>query len=198
MGASGKPSQAEPPILAFDDATGWERWLEENHATSSGAWLRFARKGSGEATVTYAEAVEVALCFGWIDGQAKRLDERAWIQKFTPRRPKSVWSRINRERAEALMRQGRMRPAGLAAIEAARADGRWDAAYDSPANATIPDDLRTALEASPTARANFEALNGTNRYAILFRLQTAKKPETRQRRLEKFITMLERGEKLYP
>ena len=185
------------PILSFASAKAWEAWLEQEHATSDGVWIKFAKKGSGVASVAYPEAVEVGLCYGWIDSQLLSLDDRFYLQKFTPRRTRSKWSRVNRDKVAALMKQGRMKPAGLAQVEAAKKDGRWAAAYASPANVEVPDDLRTALDASPKAAEFFATLNKSNRYAILYQLQDAKKPETRTRRLEKFMSMLERGEKLY-
>ena len=185
------------PILAFASPEEWEAWLEREHASSDGVWLKFAKKGSGVASVAYAEAVEVGLCYGWIDSQALSLDERFYLQKFTPRRARSKWSRVNRDKVAALMKQGRMKPAGLAQVEAAKKDGRWDAAYASPADVEVPEDLQRALDASPKAAEFFATLNKSNRYAIVYQLQDAKKPETRTRRLEKFVGMLERGEKLY-
>ena len=185
------------PIFSFASAKAWEAWLEQEHATSDGVWIKFAKKGSGVASVAYPEAVEVGLCYGWIDSQLLSLDDRFYLQKFTPRRARSKWSRVNRDKVAALMKQGRMKPAGLAQVEAAKKDGRWAAAYASPANVEVPDDLRTALDASPKAAEFFATLNKSNRYAILYQLQDAKKPETRTRRLEKFMSMLERGEKLY-
>jgi uncharacterized protein YdeI (YjbR/CyaY-like superfamily) len=190
--------QGEAPTLAFADQAAWEAWLDQNHAQSGGIWLKLAKRASGEASITYAEALEIALCYGWIDGQKKGLDDAAWLQKFTPRRPKSIWSKVNREKAEQLIASGHMRPAGLAAVEQARADGRWEAAYDSSSNATTPEDLQAALDANERARAFFATLDSRNRYAILFRVQTARKPETRARRIQQFVEMLERGEKLYP
>ena len=184
------------PILAFASPEEWEVWLEREHASSDGVWLKFAKKGSGVASVAYAEAVEVGLCYGWIDSQALSLDERFYLQKFTPRRARSKWSRVNRDKVAALMKQGRMKPAGLAQVEAAKKDGRWDAAYASPADVEVPEDLQRALDASPKAAEFFATLNKSNRYAIVYQLQDAKKPETRTRRLEKFVGMLERGEKL--
>ena len=186
------------PVLPFASAAEWEAWLEEHHATSGGLWIRFAKKGSGIPSVTRDEALEAALCYGWIDGQARSVDETAWVQKFTPRGARSIWSKINREKVEKLIADGRMRPAGLAEVERARADGRWDAAYDSPSRATVPDDLQTALDARPRAKDFFAALDGRNRYAILFRLQTAKTAETRAKRIRDFVRMLEDGEKPYP
>ena len=185
------------PILAFASPEEWEAWLEREHAASDGVWLRFAKKGSGVASVVYAEALDVALCFGWIDSQVLSLDERFYLQKFTPRRARSKWSRVNRDKVAALMKQGRMKPAGLAQVEAAKKDGRWEAAYASPADVEVPEDLQRALDASPKAAEFFATLNKSNRYAIVYQLEDAKKPETRERRLAKFIGMLERGEKLY-
>lgn len=182
---------------AFASAQELEAWLEREHAASDGIWIKFAKKGSGVASVTYPEAVEIGLCFGWIDSLTKSLDERFYIQKFTPRRARSKWSRVNRDKVEELARQGRMRPAGLAEVERAKADGRWEAAYAPPASAEVPDDLQQALDANPKAAEFFAALNKSNRFAILYQLDDAKKPETRTRRLEKFVGMLERGEKLY-
>jgi len=188
----------EIPVKLFKSQKDWATWLDKNHARSSGIWLRIAKKTGKVITVTYAEAVEVALCYGWIDGQGKGLDESAWLQKFTPRGPRSIWSKINRTKAMGLMKTGRMKPAGLAAIDRAKKNGQWDTAYDSHRTATVPADLQVALNHHPEARAFFATLDSTNRYAILFRLQTAKKPETRARRLEQFVRMLENHEKLYP
>jgi uncharacterized protein YdeI (YjbR/CyaY-like superfamily) len=186
------------PVIAFEDQEAWAAWLNENHTTSSGLWIRLAKKASGRRTVSYAEAVDVALRYGWIDGQSKSYDEATWLQKFTPRNPRSIWSKINREKAQALIRDGRMQPAGLVEVERAKQDGRWEAAYDSPSAATVPADLQAALDSSPQARAFFATLNSQNRFAILFRIQIAKKPETRASRIEQFIRMLENHEKLYP
>ncbi len=189
---------AELPTILFADQQAWAEWLDANHTSSPGLWLRLAKKGSGLASVSYAEALDVALCYGWIDGQKRPADAQTWLQKFTPRGKKSIWSKINRDKVEALIANGQMRPAGQAAIDLARADGRWEAAYDSQKNATIPDDLQAALDASPAAAAFFATLNSTNRYAILFRVQTAKKPETRAKRIRDLVAMLERNEKIYP
>jgi uncharacterized protein YdeI (YjbR/CyaY-like superfamily) len=186
------------PIILFEQPEEWADWLEQHHATSAGLWLRLAKKASGLRSVTYVEAVEVALCYGWIDGQAKSLDESSWLQKFTPRGPKSVWSKINRERVEKLIESGQMKPAGLKAVQAAQQDGRWAAAYDSPSKATVPDDLQAELDKNPEAKAFFETLNSQNRFAILNRIQTAKKAETRARRIQQFIDMLAKQEKIYP
>lgn len=196
--ASPRKTGGEVPTLSFERREDWEAWLERNHAESPGVWLRLARKGSGLPSVTRDEALEAALCYGWIDGQARSGDESTWVQKFTPRGARSIWSKINREKAERLIESGRMRPAGLAEVERAKRDGRWDAAYDSPSRATVPDDLQAALDASPRAKELFAALDGRNRYAILFRIQTVKKPETRAKRIRDFVRMLENGEKLYP
>lgn len=186
----------ELPVIPFESDQAWEQWLEENHAMSQGLWLKVAKKGSGHASVTYAEALDVALCFGWIDGQKNKFDDEYWLQKFTPRRARSPWSRINREKAEALIGQGKMRPAGLQEIERAQADGRWDAAYSSQRNIEVPDDFQALLDANPEAREFFEQLNKANRYGILYQITTAKKLETRQRRIDKFIAMLNAKEKL--
>jgi uncharacterized protein YdeI (YjbR/CyaY-like superfamily) len=185
------------PILAFPSVKEWEAWLEAEHATSDGVWIKFAKKGSGIPSVVYAEAVESALCFGWIDSLVRSLDERFYLQKFTPRRPRSKWSQVNRDKATSLMDEGRMRPAGLAEVELARADGRWEAAYVPPGELTVPEDLQQALDENPQAAEFFATLNKSNRFAIVYQLEDAKKPETRVRRLEKFVGMLNRGEKLY-
>lgn len=186
------------PIIPFPSQEAWEAWLSQQDMTSGGVWMKLAKKGSGIASVTYAEAVEVALCYGWIDGQAKRLDDDYYLQRFTPRRTHSRWSKINRGKAEKLIANGAMKTAGMAEVERARADGRWDAAYDAPSTATVPDDLRIELEKNDRARGFFESLDATNRYAVLHRIQDAKRPETRSRRIEKFVAMLSREEKIYP
>jgi uncharacterized protein YdeI (YjbR/CyaY-like superfamily) len=193
--ATGKDGR---PILAFASQQAWEQWLEEFGATSKGVWAKIAKKASGVDSVSMPEAVESALCFGWIDGQRLSHDDQYYLQKFTPRTPRSRWSRINRDRVTQLIERGRVRPAGLAEVERARKDGRWDAAYDSPRNATIPDDLQRELDNNPAAAAFFATLNSTNRFAILYRLHDAKKPETRARRLATFIAMLNEGKTLYP
>ena len=188
----------EIPIVLFERAGGWEDWLKVNHTSSAGLWLRLAKKDSGIASVSYAEALEVALCYGWIDGQKKSYDETTWLQKFTPRGSRSVWSKINREKAEELIKSKRMKPAGLKAIESAKQDGRWDAAYDSQSKATVPDDFQAALDQNAGAKAFFVTLKSHNRYAILFRIQTAKKAETRDRRIRQIIEMLERHKTFHP
>jgi uncharacterized protein YdeI (YjbR/CyaY-like superfamily) len=181
-------------ILRFRSSSEFRRWLAANHRQSDGIWLRIFKKDSGETSLTYAEALDEALCFGWIDGQKQRHDEFSWRQRFTPRRPKSSWSKINTQHVERLIQSGRMKVPGLAQIDAAKKDGRWAAAYDSPSNATFPEDFLAALRKSKKAKAFFESLNKANRYAIAYRLQTAKKPETRQRRMENILAMLARGE----
>jgi uncharacterized protein YdeI (YjbR/CyaY-like superfamily) len=182
----------------FANAAEWEAWLAEHHADRDGIWIRFAKKASGIESVVYKEAVHEALRYGWIDGHTKRVDDDWYIQRFTPRRARSRWSKINCAKAEALIASGAMQPAGLAEVERAKADGRWDAAYDGPSTATVPDDLRAALDADPKASAFFETIDANNRYAILHRLHEAKKPETRVRRIEKFVAMLNRGETIHP
>ena len=189
----------EPEIRLFASAADWEAWLREHHETvTAGVWIKFARKASGIPTVTYREALQVALRFGWIDGQARGHDESWYLQRFTPRRARSIWSKRNRDFATALIEAGEMEPAGLREVERAKADGRWDAAYDAPSTATVPDDLQAALDANPAAAEFFAGLDRQNRYAILHRVQTAKRPETRARRIEKFVAMLAAGEKIYP
>jgi uncharacterized protein YdeI (YjbR/CyaY-like superfamily) len=185
------------PVLLFASKGELEAWLEENHAGSEGLWLKIAKKGSGVESVNYAEALELALCFGWIDSQKRGFDEAFFLQRFTPRRPRGKWSQINREKAEELIAAGAMRPAGLTEVEAAKADGRWDAAYAGQRAATVPDDLKRELDSNKAAGEFFATLDSANRYAILYRLQEAKKPETREKRLRKFIAMLERGEKIH-
>jgi uncharacterized protein YdeI (YjbR/CyaY-like superfamily) len=187
----------DPPQIAFASAAEWEAWLEEHHAASDGVAVKIAKKGSGIASVAYPEVLDIALCFGWIDGRRNALDDRFFLQRFGPRRARSRWSQINREKAEALIGQGRMRPAGLAEVERAKADGRWDAAYAGQRSMGIPDDLQRELDARPQAAAFFAGLSSQNRYSILYRLQDAKRPETRARRLAKFVAMLEAGETIY-
>jgi uncharacterized protein YdeI (YjbR/CyaY-like superfamily) len=186
------------PILSFADARAWSKWLASNQGSSRGVWLKIAKKGSKSSSVNYADALEVALTWGWIDGQKGKLDAAWWLQRFTPRGPKSIWSKVNRERAAALLEAGNMKPSGLAEVERAKRDGRWEAAYDSQSRAKVPSDLAEALAANPRAAQFFEALESYNRYAVLFRIHTAKKPETRAVRIEKFIAMLSRHEKLHP
>ncbi len=186
------------PMLGFASSADWEAWLAENYSTSPGLWLKISKRGATEPSMTYDQALAIALCYGWIDGQKATFDDEYWLQRFTPRRPGSKWSQRNRRKATDLIAQGRMQPAGLSAVEAAQADGRWDAAYASPSTATVPDDLQRALETNPAARAFFATLDRRNRYAILYRIQVAKKPETRAQRITKFVAMLAEGKKLYP
>ena len=191
-------TKADLPVIPFASRDLWEAWLADEHASSSGLWLKFAKVGAGIDSVSYAEAVEVALCYGWIDGQAARYDEAYWLQRFTPRRRRSKWSKINRARAIELIERGEMKPSGLAEVERAKADGRWDAAYDAPSTAMVPDDLRRELEKNGTARKFFSELDGRNRYAILYQIQDAKRPETRARRIAKYVAMLAEHKKPYP
>jgi uncharacterized protein YdeI (YjbR/CyaY-like superfamily) len=184
--------------ITFPSQAEWEGWLADNHASSPGLWLKLAKVGSGIDSVSYDEALEVALCYGWIDGQKARFDDAYWLQRFSPRRSKSKWSKINREKAEKLIDAGKMKPAGLREVERAKADGRWEAAYDSQRTMEVPEDLQLALEKNEQARQFFENLDSRNRYAILYRIQDAKKPETRARRIEQFIVMLSEGKVLYP
>lgn len=181
-------------ILRFRSPVEFRKWLTANHRQSDGICLRIFKKGSEESSVTYAEALDEALCFGWIDGQKQRHDDSSWLQKFTPRRRRSGWSKINTQHAERLIQAKRMKPAGHAEIEAAKKDGRWKAAYDSPSKSTIPEDFLAALRKNKKAYAFFESLNKANLYAIAYRLQTAKKPETRQKRMEAILAMMARGE----
>lgn len=187
----------DDPIVYAEDAAAFEKYLAENHESGQGFWLAIAKKGGNAPSVSYAEAVEVALCWGWIDGQKQKLDENHALQRFTPRRPRSKWSKINVDRVEKLIKAKRMQPSGMAEVEKAKADGRWDNAYDPQSTMEVPDDLAKALKKNKVAAANFDALNRSNRFAILFRIHDAKKPETRAARIEKFVAMLERGERLY-
>jgi uncharacterized protein YdeI (YjbR/CyaY-like superfamily) len=184
-------------VVEFATRAEWAGWLAAEHGSSAGVWLKIARKDGGAASVSYADALDVALCHGWIDGQKDRLDERFWLQRFTPRKPRSRWSKRNRERAEALIAGGEMAAAGMAEIERARADGRWDAAYDSHSTATVPDDLQAELAGNAAAREFFEGLDSANRYAILYRIQEARRPETRARRIAKYVAMLSEGRKIH-
>jgi uncharacterized protein YdeI (YjbR/CyaY-like superfamily) len=180
----------EQPVLFFETPKEWRKWLHANHAKSNGVWLRFYKKGAGKKSVVYAEALDEALCYGWIDGQSKRLDDEAYVQRFTPRRAKSIWSKRNRDHVARLEKEGRMHDAGRAEVERAKADGRWDAAYDSPSNMELPEDFVKALAKNKKAKAFLATLNRANTYAIAFRLHHAKKPETRARRIETFIAKL--------
>jgi uncharacterized protein YdeI (YjbR/CyaY-like superfamily) len=185
------------PLLRFADAASWETWLVANHESSRGVWLAIARVGCGMASVTYEQALDIALCHGWIDGRKQGGDAVAWWQKFTPRGPRSAWSQRNREKVEALIAAGRMAPAGLAAVEAARRDGRWEAAYGLSRHRGVPDDLQAALDQNPAAAGFFATLDSRNRYAVLYRVQTAKRAETRARRVAEFVAMLARGERIH-
>ena len=192
------PLDEDREVVAFESAEAFEAWLGDHHATCAEIWLRLRRKGTGDIPLDYARALEVALCFGWIDGRKDRFDDEHWLQRFTPRTSSSRWSKVNRDKARALIDQGRMRPTGLAEVERARADGRWQAAYDGARTSTVPDDLAAALAANPAAAASFETLDGHNRFAILYRIQDVKKPETRARRIEKYVAMLAEGRRLHP
>jgi len=184
-------------VVFFADAKEWNKWLFKNHAASNGVWLKYFKKGSGKKSLTHSDAIDEALCYGWIDGQAKKFDEISWLQKFTKRRPKSIWSKRNTVRAEALIRLGKMKPAGLKEINVAKEDGRWGNAYDPPSQMRIPHDFLKRLSENNTALNFFESLNKTNKYSIAWKLQTAKKPETRENRMTKIIEMLSNGEKFH-
>jgi uncharacterized protein YdeI (YjbR/CyaY-like superfamily) len=191
-------NSVELATMPFEQTKDWESWLDANHQSVKGIWLKFAKKDSGTPSITYAEALDVALCYGWIDGQKKAHDHAWWLQKFTPRGPRSIWSKVNKDKVAQLIAAGRMKSAGLAAIETAKQNGNWEAAYDSPKNATVPPDFQSELDRNAKARAFFATINGTNRYAILWRIQTAKKPETRAKRIQLLVGMLERNELLHP
>jgi uncharacterized protein YdeI (YjbR/CyaY-like superfamily) len=191
-------SSTELSIHCFARQLDWAAWLNENHASSPGVWIQLAKKGADAPSVSYEEAVEIALCFGWIDGQKQANSDQFWLQKFTRRSDKSVWSKINRDKALALIQAKKMKPAGLKEIERAKLDGRWNAAYDSSSKATVPSDFQSALDGNARAKAFFGTLDSRNRYAVLFRIQTAKKAETRAIRISQFVLMLERHEKVHP
>jgi uncharacterized protein YdeI (YjbR/CyaY-like superfamily) len=197
MPATKPATPPEPSAALFKSAKAFETWLKKHHATSDGLWLQIAKRGADEPSVTYPEAVEIALCWGWIDGQKKSLDEQHYLQRFTPRRKRSVWSKINIEKVAALIKAGRMQAPGHAQIAAAKADGRWAQAYDGPRTSTVPKDLLAALNAAPKAKAFFATINASNRYAVLWRIQTAVKPETRARRIAQLVEMLARGETVH-
>ena len=190
-------ANAGAPLL-LEDQEAWLSWLRKNHATSSGVWLRIAKKSANVRSVSYLQAVDAALCFGWIDGQKKGDDESYWLQRFTPRSEKSIWSKINREKAIRLIALGQMNAAGIREVERAKRDGRWDGAYDSASGATIPADFQAVLNKTPRAKAFFVTLDSRNRYAVLFRIQTAKKAETRAKRIKQFTEMLSQHKKIYP
>jgi len=186
------------PVLAFGSPQSWRDWLAEHHQNSPGLWLKIAKKSAATPTVSYAEAIDGALCYGWIDGQKGKLDDEYWLQRFTPRKARSRWSKINREKAERLSAEGRMHAAGLHEVEAARADGRWDAAYAGQATATVPPDLARELDLNPVAKEFFATLSSVNRYAILYRIQDAKRPQTRADRIAKYIAMLNEHKTIHP
>ncbi len=186
------------PVLPFASQSAWDAWLDDNGATSTGIWLKIAKNGSGFDSVSYAEALSTALCHGWIDGQKEKFDAEHWLQRFTPRKAKSRWSKINRDSVEKLIEQGRMKPSGLREVELAKADGRWNAAYDGQRTIAVPDDFQAELDKNDRAREFFSTLRGANRYAILYRIQDAKRPETRASRIAKFVAMLSEGETIYP
>ena len=185
------------PIITFESQADFETWLEENHALSNGLWIKMAKKESGHTSVNHPQALDVALCFGWIDGQRLPFDGEYFLQKFTPRRAKSTWSKVNQDKVAALIASGKMHEAGLKEIERAKADGRWEAAYESQSKMAVPDDFQAALDKNPAAQAFFDTLNSANRFSVLYRITTAKKAETRQQRIEKFITMLNEGKKIH-
>jgi uncharacterized protein YdeI (YjbR/CyaY-like superfamily) len=185
-------------VISFETQQDLEAWLKEHHTDTKGIWLKIAKKEALTPSVSYSEALDSAICYGWIDGQKASFDDRYWLQKFTPRTARSIWSKVNCDKATALIAEGRMQPAGLRQVERAKFDGRWDKAYDSQSKITIPDDFQRELDNNPKAREFFNTLNSVNRYAILFRIQTAKKPETRSARIQKFIEMLSQHQKIYP
>ena len=185
------------PLLSFDAVDKWEEYLSKNHEKIPGVWLKFFKKKSGVTSINYAQALEVVLCYGWIDSKSKSLDEKSYMQKFTPRRSKSIWSKVNTANIDRLIKEKRMKPAGLKVVEEAKKDGRWSDAYDSPSTMEIPLDFMKELKKDKKALEFFQTLNKTNVYAITWRLQTAKKPETRARRMAKLLEMLSQGEKLY-
>jgi len=189
-------AKAEQPVHSFATPDELGAWLDQHAEESDGIWLKFAKKASGIPSVVYADAVEIALCHGWIDGQAKRLDDDYYLQRFTPRRARSKWSKINRQKAERLITEGRMRPGGLREVERAKQDGRWDEAYDSPTTATVPEDFKRALAAEPGARDFFERLGNTKRYSFLYRIEDAKRPETRAKRIAEYVALLREGKTL--
>ena len=187
-------TKSDTAATLFKSAKAFDAWLKKHHATSDGLWLKVAKKGADEPSVSYPEAVEIALCWGWIDGQKKGLDDQHFLQRFTPRRARSIWSKLNVDKVAALIEAGRIQPAGQAQIDAAKADGRWGKAYDSARTSSVPDDLQAALEADPKAKAFFATISASNRYAVLWRVQTAVKPQTRARRIAKLVEMLGHGE----
>ncbi len=187
----------ELEIMLFETGEDWEEWLDANHKTSSGIWLKIVKKGADKTSPSYSEALDVALCFGWIDSQKGKFDDDFYLQRFTPRRRNSKWSQINVDKATALIEQGKMRASGMHEVEMAKSDGRWDAAYLSQSNIKVPDDLQKALDDNESARDFFNTLDSANRYAILYRVTTAKKTETRKKRIKQFVDMLAKGEKIH-
>lgn len=192
-----KAPKPEQPVIAFESAVAFEQWLELHHLDHQGIWLRIYKKGSDVPTITYQEAVEVGLCFGWIDGQKNKYDDESWLQKFTMRGAKSVWSKVNVGHVERLTKEGRMRPAGNKCVEAAKADGRWDKAYHSSSSAEMPEDFLKALAKNKKAQAFYGTLNKTNTFAIYYRITSVKRAETRERKIREFVEMLAKGEKLH-
>lgn len=192
------PTTPDLPTLQFADCHAWEEWLEANHDSSKGVWLKIAKRGAARPTVSHADALDVALCYGWIDGQRDAHDGSFFLQRFTRRRSRSKWSQINRDKAKELIAAGRMKPAGLAEVQRAQQDGRWDAAYEPQSRATVPDDFQRELDRNPEAKAFFETLKGQNRYAFLFRIRDAKRPETRAKRIATFVAMLNERRTFYP
>jgi uncharacterized protein YdeI (YjbR/CyaY-like superfamily) len=186
------------PIMPFETQQDWEAWLKEHFADTKGIWLKIAKKEARTPSVSYAEALDSALCYGWIDGQKAAFDDQYWLQKFTPRTAKSIWSKVNCSKAEALIAEGKMQPAGLRQVEMAKSDGRWERAYESQSKITIPDDFQRELDKNPKAKDFFGTLDSANRYAFLFRIQAAKKPETRSAKIQKFVEMLNQQQKLHP
>jgi uncharacterized protein YdeI (YjbR/CyaY-like superfamily) len=193
----GRTDWESVPVRGFKSQRDFAAWLEKKHASSPGLWVRIAKKGSKNKSVTYQQALETALCYGWIDAHKRPESDTAWLQRFVRRRPKSIWSKINREKAIALIETGQMSPAGLAEVERAKKDGRWESAYDSPSSVKMPPDLQEALDRNPRAAAFFATVNRANRYAIVWRVHTAKKPETRSQRIRTYIDMLEKGKTLH-
>lgn len=195
--AQGNADKPDLPVIPFSSPSEWEQWLKQNYSVSKGIWLQMYKKGSGIASVYYAEALDVALCYGWIDGQLKSVDEFSYMQRFTPRRPKSIWSKRNIEHITRLTKEGRMKPAGLKEAEAAKNDGRWELAYDPQTSMSMPDDFLSELSKEKKALIFYESLNKANKYAIAWRIQTAKRPETREKRMKEILEMLARGEKFH-
>lgn len=184
----------EPEIILFQNIDNWKEWLEKNHKNSDGIWMQIAKKNKEIKSIDYQEGLEVALCYGWIDGQKKSYDDNSWLQKFTPRRAKSIWSKVNKDKVELMIKNGKMQASGLAEIEKAKQNGMWDNAYESQKNITVPEEFKTELDKNEKAKKFFESLNNSNRYSFLFRIHTAKKPETKTKKIKQFIEMLEKGE----